>query len=113
MHMILLRKFTKFPAASWDTAQPSLHHLQSKGVFPSSPPILTFHPTCCTQSRGAWQGPSCPLPVLPLSLHSCTLVQMCHNGPLSIFISQFSTNTYTHSTDIPNTTKTKVSLYNT
>lgn len=112
MHMILLRKFTKPLQPHGTQPSPACTISKAREPCPSSPPILTFHPTC-PQSRGAWQGPSCPLPVLPLPLHSCTLVQMCHNGPLSIFISQFSTNTYTHSTDIPNTSKTKGSPHNT
>lgn len=72
MHMILLRKFTKFPAASWDTAQPSLHHLQSKGVLP----LFSSHPNFPSYLLYTEQGclaraflPSACPPLVPAQLH--------------------------------------------
>lgn len=57
MHLILLRKLTKFPAASCGTAMPRPPHLQSKeSLAPLSFPGVPG------------QRASCPLPTLPLAL---------------------------------------------
>ena len=99
MHLILLRKFTQFPAASGDTAQPSPHHLQSKGSL--TPPSLPVVPG---------QGASCPLPVLPLAM--CLRADASQGAILDFYVSVQSTPILTPQTARTQQT-TQVSLCNT
>lgn len=62
MHLILLRKFTKFPAASVTQPSPALTLSKAKGILP----LFPSHPFCPTCT---WAGvPGRGLPALRLSL---------------------------------------------